>query len=141
MLMVIDSCQSGQLLESADSRQGPMNTKGLAQLAYDKGIYILAASQSYQSALEVSQLGHGLLTYALVTEGLEQFKADFDPEDGRISPREWFQSAVHLVPELALERSVARSVDIGLEPQSPQVPRAFFRRDADDDGLTVRRRE
>jgi len=32
-------------------------------------MYILTAAQSYQAALEAAQLGHGLLTYALVEEG------------------------------------------------------------------------
>lgn len=48
-----------------------MNSKGLAQLAYEKGMYILTAAQSYQAALEAAQLGHGYLTYALVEEGLK----------------------------------------------------------------------
>jgi WD40 repeat protein len=66
LLMVIDACNSGQALEAEEKRRGPMNSKGLAQLAYEKGMYILTASQSYQAALEVSRLGHGLLTYALL---------------------------------------------------------------------------
>ena len=35
--LVIDACNSGQMLESRESRQGPFNSKGLAQLAGDKG--------------------------------------------------------------------------------------------------------
>src|SRR5207249_3838908 len=65
LLMVIDACNSGQALEAEEKRRGPMNSKGLAQLAYEKGMYILTAAQSYQAALEAAQLGHGLLTYAL----------------------------------------------------------------------------
>jgi uncharacterized caspase-like protein len=65
-LLVIDACNSGQALEAEEKRCGPMNSKGLAQLAYEKGMNILTASQSYQAALEASQLGHGYLTYALV---------------------------------------------------------------------------
>lgn len=71
MLMVIDACNSGQALETEEKRRGPMNSKGLAQLAYEKGMYILTAAQSYQAALEAAQLGHGYLTYALVEEGLK----------------------------------------------------------------------
>ena len=41
------------------------DSKGLAQLAYEKGMYILTAAQSYQAAQETSQLGHGLLTTRL----------------------------------------------------------------------------
>ena len=77
LLLVIDACNSGQALEAEEKRRGPMNSKGLAQLAYEKGMYILTAAQSYQAALEAAQLGHGLLTYALVEEGLE------DPDRGQ----------------------------------------------------------
>ncbi|HCX29960.1 MAG TPA: hypothetical protein DHU55_09370, partial [Blastocatellia bacterium] len=71
LLLIIDACNSGQALEAEEKRRGPMNSKGLAQLAYEKGMYILTAAQSYQAALEAAQLGHGLLTYALVEEGLK----------------------------------------------------------------------
>ena len=59
-----------QTLDAEEKRRGPMNSKGLAQLAYEKGMYILTAAQSYQAALEASRIGHGYLTYALVEEGL-----------------------------------------------------------------------
>jgi hypothetical protein len=76
LLMVIDACNSGQALEAEEKRRGPMNSKGLAQLAYEKGMYILTAAQSFQAALEAAQLGHGYLTYALVEEGLKTAAAD-----------------------------------------------------------------
>jgi uncharacterized caspase-like protein len=81
--LVIDACQSGQALESDEMRRGPMNSEGLAQLAYEKGMYILTASQSDQSALESEVLGHGYLTYSLVEEGLKTLKADVLPKDGK----------------------------------------------------------
>jgi len=55
-----------------------MNSKGLAQLAYEKGMYILTAAQSYQAAQKAARLGHGFLTYALVEEGLKTNAADKD---------------------------------------------------------------
>ena len=51
ILFVIDACNSGQALEATEARRGPMNSKGLAQLAYEKGMYILTAAQSYQNYL------------------------------------------------------------------------------------------
>ena len=62
-----------------------MNSDGLAQLAFDKGIIVLAASQSMESAIEVDQLGHGLLTYALVQE-------EFSREKGRRAETEMYSS-------------------------------------------------
>ncbi|HST52628.1 MAG TPA: caspase family protein, partial [Pyrinomonadaceae bacterium] len=49
LVLVIDACNSGQALEAEEKRRGPMNSKGLAQLAYEKGMYILTAAQSYQA--------------------------------------------------------------------------------------------
>ena len=92
-LFVLDACNSGQALEAEEKRRGPMNSKGLAQLAYEKGMYILTAAQSYQAALEAAQLGHGYLTYALVEEGLKRGLADRDLKDGQVLAREWFNYA------------------------------------------------
>ena len=64
---------------------------------------ILAAAQSYQSALEMSALGHCLLTFSLVVDGLEKQRADDDPQDGRILDREWLEFATTRVPELQVE--------------------------------------
>ena len=49
ILMVIDACQSGQALGGKNDGKAPMNSKGFAQLAYDKGMYILTAAQSQQA--------------------------------------------------------------------------------------------
>jgi hypothetical protein len=70
VLLVLDACYSGQVLEAEEERRGPMNSTGIAQLAYEKGMYLLAAAQSHQVALEAAKLGHGYLTYASVEEGL-----------------------------------------------------------------------
>src|SRR5258708_23527078 len=61
LLMVIDACNSGQALEAEEKRRGPMNSKGLAQLAYEQSMYILTAPQSYQAALEPDRFEHRLL--------------------------------------------------------------------------------
>ena len=100
ILMILDACYSGQAIESADPRQGPLNTSGLAQLGYEKGMYILTASQSYEAAAERSDLEHGILTYALL-EGLQAREAnlDGDPEN-KIIEREWLDYAVQRVDEL-----------------------------------------
>ena len=135
IVMVLDACQSGQILEAEERRRGPMNSKGLAQLAYEKGMFILTASQSYQSALEAEELGHGLLTYTLVLQGLEQAKADNKPKDGLVMLNEWLDYATDSVPRVHLEhlsRTIApdklgnRGVDA---EQYLQRPRVFYRRE------------
>ena len=128
MALIIDACNSGQVLESEEARQGPFNAKGLAQLAWDKGMYVLTAAQSYQAALEARELQHGYLTYALVEEGLRQRKADRDPEDGEIDIREWFDYATSRVPELQRERNAQTRLLVRERAATPvQTPRAFYR--------------
>jgi WD40 repeat protein len=144
LILIVDACNSGQVLESEERRRGPMNSKGIAQLAWEKGMYVLAAAQGYQAALEASKLGHGYLTYALIEEGLKFRLADNSPHDGQIDIREWFEFAVRRVPEMQAQamtdaRTGGRKlVFVDGEPlvanvreQSLQTPRAFYRTDID----------
>jgi WD40 repeat protein/uncharacterized caspase-like protein len=148
LLLIIDACNSGQALEAEEKRRGPMNSKGLAQLAYEKGMYILTAAQGYQAALEVSQLGHGLLTYALVEEGLKTSIADSGPPDGVVSVREWLDFATERVPQMQEEKlNATRGVGLSFtegestvaDPQkrSLQRPRAFYRRELEANPLVI----
>jgi len=134
IVMVLDACQSGQILESEERRRGPMNSKGIAQLAYEKGMFILTATQSYQSALEAEEFGHGLLTYALVLQGLEQAKADNRPKDGLVILDEWLDYATDNVPRvhkdhLARTIGIAKAENEADAEQRLQRPRVFYRRE------------
>jgi uncharacterized caspase-like protein len=150
LLLVIDACNSGQALETEEKRRGPMNSKGLAQLAYEKGMYILTAAQSYQAALETAQLGHGLLTYALVEEGLKTPVADNEPKDGMLIVREWLDFATDRVPQMQEEKmKQARGVGLQVafvegeqniaepEKRSVQRPRVFYRRELETNPLVI----
>jgi WD40 repeat protein/uncharacterized caspase-like protein len=150
LLMVIDACNSGQALEAEEKRRGPMNSKGLAQLAYEKGMYILTAAQSYQAALEAAQFGHGLLTYALVEEGLKTAAADNEPKDGVVNAREWLDFATERVPQMQEEKmKQTRGIGLGIaftegeqkiadpEKRSVQRPRVFYRREMEANPLVV----
>ena len=150
LLLVIDACNSGQALEAEEKRRGPMNSKGLAQLAYEKGMYILTAAQSFQAALEAAQLGHGLLTYALIEEGLKTPIADVGPKDGVILAREWLDFATERVPQMQEQKMIeGRGVGISIaftegeanvaEPQkrSVQRPRVFYRREMEANPLVI----
>jgi hypothetical protein len=150
MLMVIDACNSGQALETEEKRRGPMNSKGLAQLAYEKGMYILTAAQSYQAALEAEQLGHGYLTYALVEEGLKSASADTEPKDGQVVVREWLDFATERVPKMQdAKMRQARDLKLAVafvegeekvtevDKRSLQRPRVFYRREQEAEPLVV----
>lgn len=101
--MVIDACHSAASVEGAAFKPGPMDSRGLGQLAYDKGMRILAASQADDVAIESSTVGDGLLTYALVHDGLRASQADNDPKDGRITLAKWLKYGVARVPKLHAE--------------------------------------
>jgi WD40 repeat protein len=151
IVLVIDACNSGQALEAEEKRRGPMNSKGLAQLAYEKGMYVLTAAQSFQAAQEASQLGHGLLTFALVEEGLKQAAADAEPKDGIVLLREWLDYATARVPDLQLDRmNTARIIGrdlsfaesergLALPLRSGQRPRAFYRREIEASPFVIAR--
>lgn len=147
LLLVIDACNSGRALDAADPRRGPMNVKGLAQLAYDKGINILTASQSYQVATAASDVGGGLLATALIRDSLRSRAPDSVPRDGRLDVQEWYDFASRRVPEMhdAMQKRAqearrqwlarrARAHIPALAGESApsgqvQTPRAFYRRD------------
>ena len=128
-----------------------MNSKGLAQLAYEKGMYILTAAQSYQEAAETRAQQHGLLTFALTTEGLTAGRADESPRDGQILLREWLDYATKRVPELRAAEAVEplrgqgrrRSLMYGraeratLQQRAGQQPRVFYRRELEDKPLVI----
>jgi hypothetical protein len=152
LLLIIDACNSGQALEAAEKRRGPLNSKGLAQLAYEKGMYILTAAQSYQAAIEAEQLGHGFLTYALVNEGLKTRSADQLPDDGQVTAREWLDYATQRVPQMQvarmqqgrlLQQDVAfvegeeKLTDI--ESRSVQQPKVYYRSELETTPLVIAR--
>ena len=132
-----------------------MNSKGLAQLAYEKGMYVMTAAQSYQAAQEAQKLGHGFLTYALVESGLKQGAADREPKNGTIDIREWLNFATEEVPRMQQENSQralsgkgrfvvfagdgTRTRDaIGNTPEDNiQRPRVFYRRELEANPLVI----
>jgi hypothetical protein len=112
-------------------------------------MYVLTASQSFQAAQEVSRIGHGLLTYALIVEGLEKGLADFEPKDGQVVGREWLDYATLRVPQIQVEelkqaRSAGRSLSFGSETRgvtggsdSAQHPKLFYRREIESKAWVI----
>lgn len=95
MALIIDACHSAASVEHPGFKPGPMGDRGLGQLAYDKAMRILAASQADDVALESAHLNHGLLTYALAVDGIAvglngKRNADTDG-DGRLTLSEWLR--------------------------------------------------
>lgn len=102
MALIIDACHSAASVDDGRFKPGPMGDPGLGQLAFDKGIRILAASQANALALEFGRIGHGLLSYALFHDGLNGPTADSNG-DGKVLIGEWLSWGVTRVPGLAVE--------------------------------------
>ena len=105
LLMVIDACQSGAA-PGEGFKAGPMDSRGLGQLAYDKGMKILTATQADSAALEIDDLElngkvirGGLLTYVLIDEAIKEKKA-MDKENKVITATGWMEYAVARVPQM-----------------------------------------
>ncbi len=83
IFIALDTCYSGRALPPPSHFAG---LKSLRLLAWDMGVHILAATDRDQEAIELSQLGHGVFTYAL----LQALRggADDAPGDGVVSVRE-----------------------------------------------------
>ncbi|PYT00041.1 MAG: hypothetical protein DMF63_08710 [Acidobacteria bacterium] len=101
MIMVIDACHSSSAVQGDGFKPGPMGSRGLGQLAYDKGMKILSATQADNVALELGNLKQGLLSYVLLEDGVIAKKADSGTApDGKLTPSEWLGYAVNAVPKL-----------------------------------------
>jgi WD40 repeat protein len=102
MVMVVDACQSAGTVKGEGGEEfkpGPMGSRGLGQLAYDKGMRILAASQADDFAFELEELQHGLLTFALINDGIQARKADMN-KDAKITLSEALVYSLDRVPKL-----------------------------------------
>jgi WD40 repeat protein len=73
--LFIDACKSGGLLYAIS--RGVEDRRAIAQLARSTGTHVIAASTDKQFASEISQLGHGVFTYALL-QGLGGEAGDRD---------------------------------------------------------------
>ncbi len=103
MLLVVDACHSAASVQGAGFKPGPMGSRGLGQLSYDKGMRILTSTQADDVALESNLTQQGLLTYALTRDGIERAEADFKPRDKAITVSEWLAYGVERVPALHAE--------------------------------------
>lgn len=147
VVLILDACHSGGALDADDWREGPMNARGLIQLAWDKGLEVITASQSQQVALEMGRLGQGLLTYALL-QGLSRGPRTA----GGLLASDWLDYGKDEVPRLlqtpdrlrALSKvvvhgrglvatsSIGRGLYVSLPGTAVQTPRVFHRREGSD---------
>lgn len=102
MIFIIDACHSSAAVQGDGFKPGPMGSRGLGQLAYDKDMKILSATQADNVALELNSLEQGLLSYALIQDGIIKSLADAD-KNKQLFSTEWLSFAEKRVPELYRE--------------------------------------
>jgi WD40 repeat protein/uncharacterized caspase-like protein len=118
-VIIIDACESGQALDQVDARAGPLAGRSLAQLAYDKAIFVISASQSREAAIELQRLGHGVFSWVLFDRGFEA--AADENRDGFTTIREWLAFAQSETP---------KEVDKGLAELDKTLQRTKTRKPA-----------
>jgi len=150
--LIIDACHSAASVKQPGFKPGPMGDRGLGQLAYDKGMRILAATQADEVAIETAGLQQGLLTFALVQRGLgaDGGKALADADgNGEITMAEWLDygatSTSGLYKEALAGKIRLRRRDAAPDPQfislaadQGQTPE-FFNYYRGRDALVLRR--
>ncbi|MEA3211259.1 MAG: hypothetical protein QOE70_4316 [Chthoniobacter sp.] len=99
IVLLLDACYSGAA-PGQEFRPGPLGDRNLGQLAYDKGLRLLAATQADNEALGSPQSFHGLLTTALIRDGLHPGRAT---RQQTLTLKEWLEYAAGRVPEIYAE--------------------------------------
>jgi len=129
MAFVLDACHSAESVEAGEFKPGPMGSRGLGQLAYDKRMRILVASQAREVAVEYDKLQQGLLSYVLTQDGLRRGEADWKPVDHQITVGEWLSYAANAVPKFDVSKAeAARGLRVlGTPDAGPtaQIPAVF----------------
>lgn len=103
-VLVIDACNSGQVIENLTSGSKRLNSSQIRALDRMKdrtGMFILAGSASDKLSYEASEYGQGLLTYALLQGMLGVATRQDDRGKDIVDVMKLFQYARDQVPELA----------------------------------------
>lgn len=153
MALVIDACHSAASVDTVWFKPGPMGDPGLGQLAFDKGIRILAAAGRDDLAHEDSKIRQGLLTYVLAEQGIDArgFGAADLNCDHKIMLDEWLRYATAQLPVVSAETTPPAAghrlggftviADSQARPPRPQIPALFdFNRHGSTKALREARR-
>jgi len=107
-LLILDTCASGGALELSRRGRDPFAFRGaIEKLGQQPGVFAIAASGAGAEAMEIKELGHGVLMYALLA-GLRAVRSgplegqglQTSSPDGVADVLEWFSYAAGQVPRL-----------------------------------------
>jgi uncharacterized caspase-like protein len=108
-ILIFDTCASGGALQLGQRGLDTFDFRGVIEnLGQQRGVFTVAASSATAEAQEIGDLGHGVLTYALLAgmraapaEGpLEGLTIQPSNPDGTVDILEWFSYAAGHVPRL-----------------------------------------
>jgi WD40 repeat protein len=115
MVLILDSCHSAAVA-GPNFKPGPMGDRGFGQLAYDKRMLVLTATQVENFAWGIPELSNrSLLTYALTQQTIG-LVLDF---------KEWLGEAENQVPKLYQRFVKAARQPLALKIQREQEPELF----------------
>jgi len=128
-VLILDTCASGGALEISRQGGGTFAFRGaIEKLSQKQGVFTIAASSASDEAQEIEDLGHGVLTYALLA-GLRA--VDGGPLEGRgvrpsgaagtVDVLDWLSFAAGHVPRLT-ERYLGQTQDIQTSGQGQSFP-------------------
>ena len=127
-IQIYDTCASGAALGLNVGRSGVALRGAVERLARAQGIFTIAAASATEEAKESDELGHGLLSYALLA-GLKG--VDRGPlrdqwvrpngSDQVVDVMEWFTYASNQVPRL-MEKYHGAAQDVPMHMQGKSFP-------------------
>ena len=133
IVLILDVCHSGAAVGTG-FKPGPFGNRGLGQLAYDKGMRILAATQADNEAQGITEKREGFLTFAL-WQGIEERQAADEFFHTSVSLKDWLEYGRSQVPELyyhwipkSMQTEVQRPILLDFSPKDKAEQRlvAFF---------------
>ncbi len=128
-MLIFDTCASGAALDLVRTSRNPFALRGVIErLNRTQGVFTIAASAATDEAKEVSELGHGVLTYTLlaglgaVHEGpLDGQRIETRGPERVVSVMDWFGYADDHVPIL-MQKYFGQTQDIQFSGQGTSFP-------------------
>lgn len=118
IIVILDTCQSAAVT-GPTFKPAPIGDRSFGQLVFNKKMRLLVSTQADAASFEFDDLKHGLMTNALVNDGLKANHADFAPEDKSTTFSEWLSYGLDDVVRF---QSAGRSSALaGAEPAKSQT--------------------
>lgn len=117
VIVILDTCQSAAVT-GPTFKPAPIGDRGFGQLVFNKKMRLLASTQADSVSFELGRLKHGLMTYALVNDGLQMNHADFSPMDKSITFSEWLNYGL---ADVVRRQTADRSKDSSATSAAPFI--------------------